>query len=121
MKAQGAVVALLVFVLSASMFSAQGSNALMSEVDPSETDQTAQWRFLIYLVADNNLDVNAGMFHVSVVEDDFQEFMSVRSTDLVVCYVFVDRWEGPANLFKIHDDWREEIVGFSLNGEEANM
>ena len=121
MKTQGAVVALLVFVLSASMFSAQGSNALMSEVEPSETDQTAQWRFLIYLVADNNLDVNAGMFHVSVVEDDFQEFMSVGSTDLVVCYVFVDRWEGPANLFKIHDGWMEEIVDFSLNGEEANM
>jgi hypothetical protein len=121
MKAQGTVVVLLMFVLSVSAFSSQSSNESMSQVEPSDTYQMAQWRLLLYLVADNNLDVNAGMFHVSVVEDDFQEFMSVGSTDLVVCYVFVDRWEGPANLFKMHDGWMEEIVDFPLNGEEANM
>jgi hypothetical protein len=121
MKARRVATVLLIFVFCASMLSAQNSSARMSESEPSETDQKAQWRFLIYLVADNNLDVNAGMFHVPVVEDDFRELMSVGSTDLVVCYVFVDRWEGPANLFKIHDGWMEEIVDFSLNGEEANM
>lgn len=122
MKTQRAVVALLVFVLSVSMFSVQGSNvAQIQEEEPSETVPMAQWRLLIYLVADNDLDVNAGMFHVQVVEDDFKEFMSVGSTDLVVCYVFVDRWEGPANLFKMNYGSMEEMTDFSLNGVEANM
>jgi len=121
MKAKGVAAALVMFVLSVSMISVQGSTVLASEEEPTETDQTAQWRFLIYLVADNNLDVKAGRFHVPVVEDDFRELMSVGSTDLVVCYVFVDRWEGPANLFKIHPDSMEEMEDFSLNGVEANM
>jgi hypothetical protein len=121
MKARGVAAALVMFVLSVSMFSAQGSNELLSDEEQAETVQTAQWRFLIYLVADNSLDVNAGMFHVQVVEDDFRELMSVGSTDLVVCYVFVDRFEGPANLFKIHAGWMEEIKEFSLNGIEVNM
>lgn len=121
MKAQGLIAALIVFVLSVSTFVVQASNATMSEEEPLVDEQGAQWRFLIYLVADNNLDVNAGMFHIPVVEDDFRELMSVGSTAQVVCYVFVDRWEGPANLFKIHFEGMEEMVDFSLNGEEANM
>jgi hypothetical protein len=107
------------FVLSVSMVSVQGSTA--SDEAPAEDVQTAQWRFLIYLVADNNLDVKAGRFHVPVVEDDFQELMSVGSTDQVVCYVLVDRWEGPANLFKIHAGSMEEMTDFPLNGIEVNM
>jgi len=121
MKAQGVVAALVMFVLSVGMFSAQGSTVLAAEEEPAETVQTAQWRFLIYLVADNNLDVSAGMFHIPVVEDDFRELMSVGSTDLVVCYVFVDRWEGPANLFKMLPGSMDEMEDFSLNGVEANM
>lgn len=121
MKIHGAVVILLMFVLSMSTLSAHGPDTLTLDEEQVEASQTAQWRLLIYLVADNNLDVNAGMFHVSVVEDDFREVMSVGSTDLVVCYVFVDRWEGPANLFKIHEGSMEEMVDFSLNGVEANM
>lgn len=120
MKVKG-VAALVVFMLSVSMFVMQGSNASMSEDELSETDEGAQWRFLIYLVADNNLDVNAGRFHISVVEDDFRELMSVGSTEQVVCYVFVDRWTGPANLFKIHEGWMEEVMDFPLNAVEANM
>jgi len=91
------------------------------EEESSESTEGAQWRFLIYLVADNNLDVNAGMYHVPVVESDFDELMSVGSTDLVVCYVFVDRWEGPANLFKMNHDQMEEMEDFPLNDVEANM
>ena len=122
MKARGAVTVLLMFVLSSGMLSAQSSDSQMKESEPSETEETtAQWRLLIYLVADNNLDVNAGMFHVPVVEDDFHELTSVGSTDLVVCYVFVDRWEGPANLFKMNPGEMEEITDFSLNGVEVNM
>jgi len=120
MKEKGIVTALGVFVLLVSTVAVQGSSVFLSQEEPEDV-QTAQWRFLIYLVADNNLDVNAGMFHIPVVEDDFRELMSVGSTDEVVCYVFVDRWEGPANLFKIHDGWMEEIMDFPLNGVEANM
>lgn len=120
MKEKGIVTALGVFVLLVSTVAVQGSSVFLSQ-DESEDVQAAQWRFLIYLVADNNLDVNAGMFHIPVVEDDFRELMSVGSTDEVVCYVFVDRWEGPANLFKIHEGWMEEVMAFPLNGVEANM
>ncbi len=121
MKAQGVLVASVVFVLIMSMVVVQGSKTPVSEEMQPEADQTAQWRFLIYLGADNNLDVKAGRFHVPVVEDDFRELMSVGSTDQVVCYVFVDRWKAPANLFKIHEGWMEEVVDFPLNGVEANM
>jgi len=121
MKTQGLVAALIVSVLAMSAFVTQASNASMSEEEPLEDNGIAQWRLLIYLVADNNLDVNAGMFHVPVVESDFDELMSVGSTDEVVCYVFVDRWEGPANLFKMLDGSMEEMTDFAWNGEEANM
>ncbi|MBN1678211.1 MAG: hypothetical protein JW880_06690 [Candidatus Thermoplasmatota archaeon] len=121
MKAQGLLAVIVVFVLTVSMVAVQGSKVSVSEKPQLELDQTAQWRFLIYLGADNNLDVKAGRFHVPVVEDDFRELMSVGSTDQVVCYVFVDRWTAPANLFKIHEGWMEEMTDFPLNGVEANM
>ena len=121
MKAIGAAAVLLMFVLSASMLSVHSSDASVSDAEDAENDQIAQWRFLIYLVADNNLDIDAGMFHVPVVESDFDELTSVGSTDLVACYVFVDRWEGPANLFKMNPGEMEEMTDFSLNGVEANM
>ena len=121
MKASKATAVLLIFVMSASIFSAQSANAAASDSEPSDTEQMAKWRLLIYLVADNNLDVSAGMFHIPVVEDDFRELMSVGSSDLVVCYVFVDRWDGPANLFKMDPGEMEEIADFPLNGVEVNM
>lgn len=121
MNAMGAIAVLLMLVLSSSMLSAHSSDVSVSDAEDAENDQVAQWRLLIYLVADNNLDIDAGMFHEPVVESDFDEFMSVGSTDLVVCYVFVDRWEGPANLFKMNSGEMEEMVDFPLNGEEANM
>ena len=79
----------------------------------------ADWRYLVYMVADNNLDVNAGQ--IPVVEDDFDELMSVGSTGDVACYVFVDRWHGPANLFKVNKGEMVEMTDFALNGVEANM
>jgi hypothetical protein len=135
-NAYGRTAALFVLVLCVSVFSVQSPSVAMweeessevsetaletSEEESSESTQSAQWRLLIYLVADNNLDVNAGMFHVPVVESDFDELMSVGSTDLVVCYVFVDRWEGPANLFKMNHDQMVEMEDFPLNDVEANM
>ena len=113
MSPKGLAAGLLVIVVLAGAFIAPSVNAAR----PAE----AQWRYLIYLVADNNLDVEAGLHHVPVVQDDFDELMSVGSTDEVVCYVFVDRWYGPANLFKIMKDEMVEMTDFALNGLEANM
>ena len=113
MSPKGLAAGLLVIVVLAGAFIAPSVNAAR----PAE----AQWRYLIYLVADNNLDVEAGLHHVPVVQDDFDELMSVGSTDEVVCYVVVDRWYGPANLFKIMKDEMVEMTDFALNGLEANM
>jgi hypothetical protein len=79
------------------------------------------WKFLLYLDADNSLDVYAGAHHVSVVESDFDELMSVGSTKDAVAYVLVDRYAGPANLFKVLPGKMQELTDFSLNGKEANM
>jgi len=117
MRVRGFAAVFTVFVLATSMLVVPGLNA----VQPAKGADVAEWRYLVYLVADNSLDVSAGQFHVPVVEDDFQELMSVDSSDLVQCYVFVDRFEGPANLFKFTKDNMEEITDFDLNGIEVNM
>jgi hypothetical protein len=77
--------------------------------------------FLLYLDADNSLDVYAGAHHESVVESDFLELISVGSTKDAVAYVLVDRYAGPANLFKVLPGKMQELTGFALNGKEANM
>ncbi len=112
MRAKALVVSLLMIMFAASAFV-----PMVGAAPPSK----AQWRYLLYLDADNNLDISTGQWHEPLVEDDFGELMSVGSTDEVVCYVFVDRWTGPANLFKVHKGWMEEMTGFALNGKEANM
>ena len=80
-----------------------------------------KWLYLLYLDADNNLDVYTGAHHISMVESDFDELMSVGSTDDVACYVLVDRWTGPANLFKVNKGSMQEMTSSPLNGEEINM
>ena len=117
MRGSAFAAVLTVLVLATSMLVVPGLNATQS----AKGADVAEWRYLVYLVADNNLDVSAGQFHVPVVEDDFEELMSVESSTLVQCYVFVDRFEGPANLFKFTKDNMEEITDFELNGEEVNM
>jgi hypothetical protein len=79
------------------------------------------WKFLLYLDADNSLDVYAGAHHEPVVESDFLELMSVGSTKDAVAYVLVDRYAGPANLFKVLPGKMQEITDFALDGKEANM
>lgn len=106
---------LLVLAVCASLL------AVMIAMPAAQAGKGPKWMELIYLVADNNLDVYAGAHHEPVVEDDFRELMSVGSTNQVAVYVFVDRWTGPANLFKVHKGWMEEIKSFNLNGKEANM
>ena len=81
----------------------------------------AHWRYLLYLDADNSLDVNAGAHHLPVVQSDFDELMSVGSSKDVVVYVLVDRVAGPANLFKVNRGSMTELKDFALDGQEANM
>jgi hypothetical protein len=81
----------------------------------------AKWLYLLYLDADNSLDVNAGAHHVPVVESDFGELMSVGSTPDVIAYVLVDRYAGPTNLFRVEKGALVEQTAFALNGQEANM
>ena len=81
----------------------------------------AQWRYIIYLDADNSLDVYAGAHHEPVVESDYDELMSVGGSKDVAVFVFADRVDGPANLFKVLPGQMVELTGFALNGKEANM
>jgi hypothetical protein len=78
-----------------------------------------KWLYLLYLDADNSLDVKAN--NVWVVQSDLDELMSVGSTDSVTCYVLVDRVAGPANLLKIEKGNAEEIANPDLNGKEIDM
>jgi hypothetical protein len=83
------------------------------------SQQEHKWLYLLYLCADNSLDVKAN--NVWVVQDDLDELTSVGSTDDVVCYVLVDRVAGPANLLKIEKGSAQEIANPDLNGLEINM
>ena len=84
-------------------------------------DSHVKWSYLLYLCADNNLDTYVGPGHYSVVEDDFAELMSVGSTKDVAAYVLVDRWNGPAYLWKVGKGAMEEMKSSPLNGKEINM
>jgi hypothetical protein len=93
------------------------SSALLVTNASSQTNK--KWLYLLYLDADNSLDVKAN--NVWVVQSDLDELMSVGSTDQVTCYVLVDRVAGPANLLKIEKGSMEEIANPDLNGKEINM
>jgi hypothetical protein len=112
MKAGSVAVAVVALLLMSSMFLAPNANA---------QNPHAKWLFLLYLDADNSLDVYAGAHHISVVEDDFRELQSVGSTSSAVAYVLVDRVSGPANLFKVNKNSFDERKDFALDGKEANM
>jgi hypothetical protein len=88
-------------------------------VPSASSQQGHKWLYLLYLCADNSLDVKAN--NVWVVQDDLDELTSVGSTDDVACYVLVDRVAGPANLLKIEKGNTVEISQADLNGIEINM
>ena len=113
MRAKALFVSLIGVIVVAGILAAPIANA----APPNK----AQWRYVLYLCADNNLDVYTGAHHESVVESDFAELMSVGSTKDVAMYVFVDRWEGPANLFKVNKGSMTELTTFALDGKEPNM
>lgn len=113
MRTRALLMGMLVGIMMLSVIAAPSVNAA--------PHSKAQWRYLIYLNADNSLDVSAGAHHEPVVQSDFDELMSVGSTKDVVVYVLVDRLDGPANLFKINKGSMTELKDFVLNGMEVNM
>ena len=112
MRKKNVAATLAVAILAVSMF--VGTNV-------AGQNSHAKWLYLLYLDADNNLDTYTGAHHLSVVESDFAELMSVGSTKDVACYVLADRWNGPANLFKVNKGSMEEMKSSPLNGKEINM
>lgn len=110
MRTRGIAIALVAMSLAAS--------ALL--VPNASSEGQHKWMYLLYLDADNSLDVKAN--NVYVVQSDLDELMSVRwSTDDVVCYVLVDRLAGPANLLRIDNGKATEMTDFAWNGKEVNM
>lgn len=93
----------------------------MPIVKAAPPSSKTSWRYLLYLNADNSLDVSTGAHHEPVVQSDFDELMSVGSTKDVVVYVLVDRLDGPANLFMVNKGSMTEITQFALDGKEVNM
>ncbi len=109
MRGKGIVIALAALCMIGSAF-----------VVPNASSQVnAKWAYMLYLDADNSLDVKAN--NVWVVQSDLDELMSVGSTDDVSAYVLVDRYAGPANLFKVEKGNLREIANPDLNGLEINM
>jgi hypothetical protein len=112
MKTKYLAVSLAIVMIAGSMFLVPGASGGKTQV---------KWMELIYLDADNSLDVSVGAHHVSVVGSDYDELMSVGSTSDVVVYVLSDRFDGPANLFKIEKGSMTEMKGWAMNGKELNM
>ncbi|MFX0054302.1 MAG: clostripain-related cysteine peptidase [Promethearchaeota archaeon] len=73
----------------------------------------ADWTFMVYMDADNNLDYFG--------YQNIEAMMSVGSTKDVNIVVLWDKYDDVANLYYIEADDLNVVKGFSLNGEEANM
>lgn len=73
----------------------------------------AQWTFMVYLDADNNLDY-FGYQNVDSME-------TVGSTPDMNIVVLWDKYDDVANLYKINTGESEIVQGFPLNGIETNM
>lgn len=114
MRAKALVVSLLALIVVLGMLAIP-----VAKAGPPATK--VQWRYILYLDADNSLDVYAGAHHEPVVESDYNELMSVGGSKDVAMFVFADRLDGPANLFRVLPGKMVELKDFALNGVEANM
>lgn len=114
MREKAAAVAVLCLLIAVSI-------SALPSVTAGRAPSQPKWLELIYLDADNSLDVSAGPHHVPVVQSDLDELMSVGSTKDVVVYVLLDRYDGPANLFRINKGSMTEMTAFALDGKEVNM
>ena len=84
-------------------------------------DVKPTWLVLVYLDGDNNLDVTLGSNEVSVVQEDLNELMAVGSTVNVDAFVLVDRFDGPAVLYKVLPDDLKKMTDYQFHEMEVNM
>ncbi|MFX0051538.1 MAG: clostripain-related cysteine peptidase, partial [Candidatus Hermodarchaeota archaeon] len=101
------IVLILVAVLSLSLF------LTISLGWAKQRKSKAQWTFMVYLDADNNLDY-FGYQNVHLME-------TVGSTDDMNIIALWDKYDDVANLYKINPGESEIVQGFPLNGVETNM
>ena len=87
----------------------------------SGSNAAPTWLVMVYLDADNNLDTVLGGSELGVVETDLSELMVVGSTDNVDVFTLVDRFEGPAQLFRVLANDLEEMTDYVFHDREANM
>ncbi|MFX0174199.1 MAG: clostripain-related cysteine peptidase [Candidatus Hodarchaeota archaeon] len=73
----------------------------------------AEWTFMVYMDADNNLDY-FGYENIYLME-------TVGSTGDLNIIVLWDKYDDVANLYKIKAGESEIVQGFPLNGFETNM
>ena len=118
MRAKALIVSLIALIVVVGMLAIPLATA---GAPAAKGVEKAQWRYILYLDADNSLDVYAGAHHESVVESDYAELMSVGGSKDVAMFVFVDRYDGPANMFRVLPGQMVELKDFALNGKEANM
>ena len=95
----------LCFVILA-VFTVQGSLA-------AKVESVASWTFMVYMDADNNLDLY-GLYSLGLMEE-------VGSTQKVNVVVLWDGLYKPAYMYKVIKGDVEEVKGFTLNGVEVNM
>jgi len=79
----------------------------------ARNENTANWTFMVYMDADNNLDSYAP-YSLGMIEE-------VGSTQNLNVLVLWDGFEKPAYMYKVIKGGIVEVKGFPLNGKEANM
>jgi hypothetical protein len=78
----------------------------------SAEDTPAEWTVMVYLDGDNNLDPDS--------VDDIMEMQMVGSTDKVNVLVLWDRFNEPANVYKVVQGGLELLDGMTVNGMDVN-
>jgi len=96
------------------------SLAFLTTVARAEAS-TVEWKVLVYLDADNNLDVEAGIYHEDIVQIDLDELMRVGSGDYVDVFVLMDRYEDVASVWKVNKGSMEPLQCEGISGIEVDM
>lgn len=86
---------------------------IMWDVRAEAKPGIANWTFMVYMAADNNLDPWAYESLASMEE--------VGSTEKVNVVIFWDGYYQPAYLYKVVSGAYELVGNFPLNGKEVNM
>ncbi len=76
---------------------------------------------MVYLDADNNLDVEAGIHHEDIVQIDLDELMRAGSGEYVDVFVLMDRYEDMASVWKVHEGSMEQLDCDGISGVEVDM